>query len=132
MKKMLDKAGISQGATSGSKLKRRKGKGHATATGASATNAPKADFLSSSMASKKVCSFLWGYVSHCSFLWGYVSHLASGQVEVDSPLEKASKLVEKVLKDANSCRILGCTPESTDEDPRVLYILYLLYVLYTM
>ena len=31
------------------------------------------------------------------------------QVQPDTPLEKAQKLVEKVLKDANSCRILDCT-----------------------
>ena len=108
MKKMLDKAGLNQGATSG-KSKRNKSKGNDTATGASSTTTPKADILSSFNGVKKKV---------CSFLWGYASHLASGQVEVDSPLEKASKLVEKVLKDANSCRIPGCTKDSTDADPK--------------
>ena len=31
------------------------------------------------------------------------------QVVPETPLERAQKLVEKVLKDANSCRTLGCT-----------------------
>ena len=31
------------------------------------------------------------------------------QVVPETPLDKAVKLVEKVLKDANSCRSLDCT-----------------------